>query len=168
MPRLIAASLVMSAIGCAPTLMTMAISPADMALAEAALEAGEATIEGSAVIRQRGGGTVDCAGNDVFLIPATSSATREIVRVFGSDQGYVQRGGDAVMGGGTLVTAPQPNRVSVCNAQGFFTFSNVRPGKWHVMTSVIWNVGDEYQGGTLVATTEVAAEETVEVVLTIR
>jgi len=36
------------------------------------------------------------AGNDVFLIPATPSATAELRRVFGDDKGYVKRGGDCV------------------------------------------------------------------------
>ena len=75
------------------------------------------------LISQRGGGVVTCAGNHVFLVPATASATTELRRVFGDDKGYVPRGGDAIIGGGKLVVAPQPNRQGICNAQGFFTFS---------------------------------------------
>lgn len=166
--RFFAVVLLCAAAGCAPTIMAMTVAPADRQAAEAALGAGDATIQGSAVIRQRGGGTVDCAGNEVFLIPATVSVTRELVRVFGSEQGYVERGGDTFMGGGTLVSPPEPNRQGMCNAQGFFTFGDVRPGKWHVMTSVAWTVGDNNQGGTLLATTEVGAGKTAEVVLTTR
>lgn len=168
MMKAISATMLLIVAGCAPTIMTMSVAPEDQTLAQAALEEGDATIEGSAVIRQRGGGSVDCAGNEVFLIPATPSTTREITRVFRAEQGYVMRGGDAVMGGGTLVVAPRPNRTVLCNAQGFFTFAKVRPGKWHIMTEVTWAVGDTYQGGTLLATTEVAAGEKAEVVLTIR
>lgn len=150
---------------CAPTVMQVSLAPADVESASAMLEPGTATIKGSALIRQRGGGVVTCAGNDAFLVPGTESASRELRRIFGSDRGYVRRGGDATLGGGTLVAPPEPNRRTVCNAQGFFTFENVRPGRWHIMTSVVWTVGDQFQGGTLLGTTEVADGQEVEVVL---
>ena len=108
---------------------------------------------------------VTCAGNEVYLIPATSSATSELRRVFGGDTGYLPRGGDAVMGGGKLVEPPVPNRKGVCNAQGFFTFSNVRAGKWYVMVSVVWTAGDNYQGGAMLGTAEVADGKEVDIVL---
>jgi predicted RecA/RadA family phage recombinase len=117
------------------------------------------------LLRQRGGGVVTCAGNDVFLVPATASATSELRRVFGDDKGYVARGGDAVLGGGKLVVAPRPNRQGVCNAQGFFTFPNVRAGKWYVMTTVVWQVGDQNQGGTMVGAAVVAEGQEAEIVL---
>jgi hypothetical protein len=48
----------------------------------------------------------------------------------------------------------------------FFTFPNVRAGKWHVMTSVVWTVSDNYQGGCLLGSAEVADGQEIEVVLT--
>jgi len=77
----------------------------------------------------------------------------------------VQRGGDAVLGGGTIVDPPKPSRQSRCNAQGFFTFPNIRPGRWYVMTSVVWKVGDNYQGGTLLGSADVTDGREVEIVL---
>jgi hypothetical protein len=151
--------------GCAPTIMQVGIAPADVAAARAALEPGDAVITGSAVMRQQGGGTVTCAGNEVHLVPATGSATSELTRVFGAEEGYVRRGGSTTMGGGTLVVPPEPNRTVLCNAQGFFRFSDVRPGRWHVMTAVVWAAGENYQGGTILVTTEVASGQEVEVVL---
>jgi hypothetical protein len=151
---------------CATTTMQVAVAPADVEAATAMLAPGTGTLKGSALMRQRGGGVVTCAGNDVFLIPATASVTSELRRIFGGDKGYVARGGNAMLGGGKLVVAPKPNRQGVCNAQGFFTFTNVRAGQWYVMTTTTWTVGDEYQGGTILGTGEVMEGQETEIVLT--
>ena len=165
MRRLLAMALLVPVTACAPTLMQMSLAPADVDLATAMLGPGTGTIKGSALIRQRGGGVVTCAGNDVYLVPATASATSELRRVFGDDKGYVQRGGDAILGGGKLVVAPRPHGQGVCNAQGFFTFANTRAGKWYVMTTVVWQVGQENQGGTMLGTAVVVEGQEAEVVL---
>jgi hypothetical protein len=138
----------MALVGCAPTVMQADLAPTDIELATKMLEPGTGIVKGSALLRQKGGGVVTCAGNEVYLIPATQSGARELRRIFGSD-GYVNRGGNAITGGGTRVSPPQPHRTALCNAQGFFTFGNVKAGGWYVMTSVVWSVSDSYQGGTL-------------------
>lgn len=152
--------------GCAPKVLIATVAPADVQMASAALAPGTGTLKGSALLRQQGGGVVTCAGNEVFLVPATESATRELVRIFGSERGYVNYGGSSSWGGGTLVRPPEPNRVGVCNAQGFFTFDKLRAGKWHAITTVTWSIGSEYQGGFLLATTDVPDGGEAEVVLT--
>jgi hypothetical protein len=146
-------------------MMQASLTPEDTELAKAMLAEGTGTIRGSALMRQRGGGVVTCAGNQIYLIPATQSATKEMRRLFGGDEGWVPRGGDAVFGGGTLVLTPEPNRKTVCNAQGFFTFANVRAGKWYLLTSVVWTVGDDYQGGAMLGSAELAEGKETEVVL---
>jgi hypothetical protein len=155
---------VIAIVACAPTMVQIPVAPADMQLATDMLGKGTSTVKGSALMRQRGGGVVTCAGNDVFLIPATPSASSELQRVFHGDKGWVARGGDE-MGGGKLVVAPTPNRAGVCNAQGFFTFTNVKAGKWYVMTTVIWTVGNENQGGTMLGSAEVSEGQEAEIVL---
>lgn len=150
-----------------PTVLTLNIAPADASAAATMLATGTGTIRGSALMRQQGGGVVTCAGNDVFLVPATPSASSEFRRHFGGDQGYVRNGADA-FGGGKMVAPPEPNRKVMCDAQGFFTFANVRPGKWYVMTAITWVVGDNTQGGTLLNSAEVAEGASVEIVLTMR
>ena len=151
--------------GCAPTMVQMNLTPADIDAANTMLGPGTSTIRGSALMRQRGGGVVTCAGNDVFLVPATPSATSEVRRVFGGDKGWVPRGGDPITGGGTIVVVPQPNRAGVCNAQGFFEFDNVRAGKWYVITSIVWQAGDDTQGGTMLGSAEVAEGHATEIVI---
>jgi len=160
-----AAFLATMLMGCAPTVMQMSMSPGDMDQAAAMLGEGASTLKGSALVRQSGGGVVTCAGNDVYLIPATESAISELRRVFGDDKGYVPRGGDDVLGGGTVVVPPKPNRQGLCNAQGFFTFPNIRAGKWYVLTTVVWKVGDNYQGGTLLGSADVTEGRETEIVL---
>ena len=145
----------MLAAGCATTMIQASLSPQDFAIAEVALVPGSATITGSALIRQSGGGVVTCAGSEVSLIPATESGSRELAVIFGGENGYVRRGGTNTLGGGTVVMPPEPRRTVLRDAQGFFTFDDVQPGEWHVMTSVIWEIGESYQGGTMLSTTEV-------------
>ena len=165
MRRTLAVLVGLSAVACAPKVMQVSLAPGDVDLATTMLGQGASTIKGSALLRQRGGNVVTCAGNDVYPVPATPSAGSELQRVFGGDKGYVARGGGTFLGGGTLVEPPQPNRKSVCNAQGFFTFPNVRAGKWYVMTSIVWTVSDNYQGGSLLGSAEIADGQEAEIVL---
>lgn len=150
---------------CAPTILTVAPTPSDRDMAVVMLEPGTGTIKGSALLRQRGGGVVTCAGNGVMLIPSTVSVSSQLKQMFGGEQGFFSRGGSTEFGGGKELAPIEPNRRTVCNAQGFFTFNNVRPGRWHIITSIIWTVSSEHQGGYLLATTEVTDGKEVEVVL---
>lgn len=108
-----------------------------------------------------------CAGNHVFLVPATESASTELRRIFGSDEGFVNRSGDVITGDGKLVRAPEPNRSTTCDPQGYFTFSSVGAGKWYVMTSVVWLADCDYQGGALLGKAEVAEGGESEIVLSL-
>jgi hypothetical protein len=150
---------------CAPTIMQASLAPSDVTLAATMLEAGTGSVRGSALLRQRGGVVVTCAGNDVYLVPGTSSAQSEMRRIFGGDAGYQMRGGAPITGGGTIVVAPQPNRKATCDAQGFFRFANVRPGKWYVITDVTWLSGDSTQGGSLLGSADVVEGKEAELVL---
>lgn len=151
--------------GCVATFASIPVAEPDRVMAEEALLQGEGIVRGSALLRQQGGGVVTYAGNEVFLVPATESAISGVRQVFGGDQGYVRRGGSTTLGGGTVVVPPVPNRQVVCDAQGFFRFQEVRPGRWYIMTSIVWSVGENYQGGALVDWVELADGEEVEIVL---
>ena len=166
MRRIVTLCLAIGITACAPTMVQMSLEPADVDAAKALLGPGTSTIKGSALLRQQGGAIVTCAGNDVFLVPATASAVSELRRVFGDDKGYVPRGGGTYIGGGKLVVPPEPNRPGMCNAQGFFSFTNVRAGKWYVLTNVTWLSNDMNQGGTLLGTVEIAEGQEKEIVLT--
>lgn len=150
--RVTALALTFAIAGCAPKIMTATIAPADLEAAAMSLQPGTATIKGSALLRQRGGGVVTCAGNEVFLIPSTESTAHEFLRIFGGDSGFVSNGGTS-LGGGKFVAPPEPYRRTVCNTQGFFAFDKVQPKKWYVMTTVLWEIPNQFgsttQGGTL-------------------
>jgi hypothetical protein len=165
MRRVLVGAVLVGAMACAPTLVQMSLTQADIDAANAQLGPGKSTLKGSALIRQRGGGVVTCAGNEVYLIPSTESVTSEVQRVFHGDKGYVPNGADPIMGGGKIVVPPQPNRKAICNAQGFFTFAGIRAGRWYVMTNIEWTVGDERQGGTMLDVADVAEGQETEVVL---
>jgi hypothetical protein len=152
--------------GLTPQTLTVSTAPADAGTATAMLEPGDGRITGSALLRQRGGGVVTCAGNEVFLVPSTPSVSAELERIFGGEEGYRPHGGYSTGIGGTMVAPPEPNRRSICNPQGSFVFNNVGAGRWHVITTVIWEAGSAYQGGTLLGTTQIAEGEEAELVLT--
>ena len=118
-------------------------------------QAGTNTIKGQGFLRQKGRGVVTCAGNDVYLMPATPFF-RELVN-------HVRAG-----------EKPEPTdstyklvlKKSQCNAQGNFEFGGVANGNWFVVTEVKWSVGYSQQGGALLEEVAVAHGETVQVLLT--
>ena len=151
--------------GCSPTMINMSLAPADIDTATAMLGPGTSTLKGSAFMRKPNGTVVTCAGTPVSLIPATPSSSSELRRIFGSDSGFVPRGADPVLGGGKVVVPPQPNRQAVCNALGFFTFANIRAGKWYVISSVLYTLDERLEGGTLLGTAELRDGQELEIVL---
>lgn len=112
---------------------------------------GAAEIEGQAFFRQRGGGVVTCAGEEVLLIPAGEYATQRMSQIYGNVQG----GSISAMQGASQENADPRYlsmvRKSVCDAEGDFEFKNVANGDYYVATKVLWTVGDSFipEGGAL-------------------
>jgi hypothetical protein len=133
-------------------------TPFDEALTRHQLRPGSARIEGSAFLRQQGGGVVTCAGYPILLIPVTpysrermsyklqtdpildeihiirESENREFERTFTP---YYPLYDDLV-------------KTAVCNAQGEFVFDGLASGEYFIKARVVWRVGD-YQGGVMYA-----------------
>lgn len=99
---------------------------------------GDAAVDGQGFRRQRGGGVVTCAGEDVLLMPDVAYG-REIIAALGR--------GDVVRGAYVEEEHPHAFRRERCDAEGNFTFENLAPGGWIVLSAVNWRVGDEPQGG---------------------
>lgn len=118
---------------------------------------GTATVTGSALLRQQGGGVVTCAGNEVFLM-ADIPVSRQIVAV-------IRRGNIVEDGPSLSARYPHAFRKSVCNAQGFFRFDNLAAGNWQLVTAIIWTVGYYNQGGWLGTQFTIGEGETRDVVL---
>lgn len=157
--------------GCAtPAAPTKTISSFNAEDAKRLLEKGNNTVRGSALARQQGGAVVTCAGGDVYLVPATAYATERVTALMGSPAG----GYNPIFGGRKLVFENEPAEYrallvkTVCDAQGFFRFTNVADGSFYVTTTVNWVVQSIPQGGALTQRVAVAGGETKEIVLSPR
>lgn len=157
-PVLCAAALIMLS-ACAPppkqtyTYPQQTLPAFDNAEHEPYRHSGSASINGQGFMRQRGGGTVTCAGSRVILAPATSYF-RAALSIAHAGQ------------------APQPvkgyARIGQCDAQGNFHFAGVPALRWIVMTEVSWEVLKKRQGGVLSREVDAVDGSMVQVLLTDR
>lgn len=160
------ASLALLLSGCAtfqkPTHTILA--PFDKAEATAMLVDGPNTVEGSAVVRTRGGEARTCAGIKVELVPATAYATERMLALYGStERGFNNsRAYTFVPDEADYDTAV---RQVVCDAQGRFRFTNVADGTFYVVTSVQWDAITSYEGGMLMQRVELSGGETASFVM---
>jgi hypothetical protein len=151
--------------GCATPQIIKSNIPFDKAQAEALLRPGTNTIKGSALIKQNMGTTVTCAGNEVSLIPATRHAEDRLTQIYGSPQkGFRQaRGYNADNANPDYLKLI---KISTCNAQGFFTFSNVADGDFFITTAVVWRTNPYFlDGGSLMQRVQISGGKEVEIVL---
>lgn len=129
------------------------------------LDIGVNTIKGSALIRQKGGGIVTCAGNTVSLIPVTKYAKERIKAFYGSSQ----KGFSSIYN--RIVFKKNSNKYlklvknTQCDAQGYFEFNNVANGSFFITTLVSWRVGYTSQGGSLMQKVKVKNGEVKNIVL---
>ncbi len=124
---------------------------------------GTSRIEGSAFLRQRGGGTVTAAGNEVSLIPVTKYSSARIAAIYkGEKVSYL---------GGNFESTPaeygRQMRNTKADVDGKFYFDRVAPGDYFVATTVRWSVPGSYlpEGGHLYERVSVREGETARVVI---
>jgi hypothetical protein len=120
-------------------------------------QTGTSTIRGQGFLRQKGGGTVTCAGNEVILVPATSFF-REFIRLLRTGKIPATENVDS--------SYKAIFKQSQCDAQGNFLFDNLPSGNWLVMTEVRWSIGYSQQGGVLMKEISISNNESVQVLLT--
>lgn len=104
---------------------------------------GTGSVTGQVFMRTVGGDVKYGAGSDVYLLPATSYA----------DQWYVVN----YLGGKPLAErdprAEQGQFVTQADGTGYFTFSDVPPGKYYLSSKVTWQAPTQYglmpQGGVV-------------------
>ena len=118
---------------------------------------GPNTIRGQAFLRQRGGGVVTCAGQQVWLIPEGGYARERMMNIYSTANRVAQQ----------IAIADLPNaeylnytRDTVCDAQGNFAFEGIANGRYFVVTAVLWEVGGVQQGGNIMAPIAVSGGET--------
>lgn len=163
----IVSALVLS--GCATQKTVHLVSSFDEPQAKRLLEAGTATVKGSALLRQLNGGVVTCAGNEVRLVPATAYAKERATLLYGSALGGINPMNALIQ---PIFVPNEPTyaqlvRLTRCDAQGFFRFENLSAGEFYVTTHVSWQTGPyDLQGGLLSQLIQINKGESKEIVLT--
>lgn len=169
--RLIVLMAVASMAGCAAKPVNL---EADFDKTQAArlLARGSNVIAGSALLRQRGGAVVTCAGRPVLLIPATAYADEWARHEF-----EWIGGGPSAVGFRSEASVPvsyihpadfvSQQRVVPCDARGMFRFEGVADGRFYVMTEILWMSGTVPQGGRLARAVTLAGGQQQELVLTV-
>lgn len=110
---------------------------------------GPNAVSGQAFLRQQGGGTVTCAGEQVLLLPNT---------VFFREMLDIARKGSEPEHVGARISQGEFKsilRQGQCDAQGNFAFASVPSGSYLLATQVQWVVGYNRQGGGLLKTVSV-------------
>lgn len=160
--------------GCAiPTKEIKLNSTLDKELANKLLAPGKNTIRGSALMRQVGGGTVTCAGEEVTLIPATYYAEERMQNIFGNTTGKAKSFQEIMVEGKAVFVNDDPDyrkltKKTICDPQGFFNFEKVADGEFFVATRISWKANPNInipEGGLLFKRVKVGGGEKVEVVL---
>lgn len=116
---------------------------------------GTGSVKGEGFLKQRGGGVVTCAGNDVILTPATTywmsrlNAARTLV--------LIAPVSDPV--------ALRYRKATKCNSRGEFEFTGLIAGKWLAVTTVLWEAGNATQGGVVGSMVDVQEGKLTSVIL---
>lgn len=130
---------------------------------------GNATIEGQAVLRTRGGEAKSCAGVKVYLIPYSLYGMQRLVNLYGNDEhGFITVGQamkDRIRFEPDVPAYKADARDQACDSQGNFRFDRLPAGKWWLQTHIVWQVGALNQGGSLLQAVEVKEGEVKRVVL---
>lgn len=145
----------------------------DSEFAKNQIAEGSGEINGTAFLRQQGGGVVTCAGQDVHLIPVTEYGTERISKLYGSAPAMNQTASQDIrilLNRKPLFTPDPPDykehsRVSKCDANGEFQFTQVKDGEYYINTAVFWQV-QSYQGGNLIARAKVKNGKSPRVIMT--
>ena len=122
------------------------------------MQAGTASIEGQAFLKQRGGGIVTCAGSEVILMPHTAYFTEMV---------NIQR----MNSHATVLSTMRSNqnkvsRITTCDSEGKFSFNNIPEASWYLTTKVSWVVGTQNQGGLMLKEVHTKSGEVLNKILT--
>jgi len=171
MKKILIAALVLVLTGCvAPVPKHTLTTTFNEKEAAALMQPGANTIRGSALIRQNNGGVVTCAGNPVYLVPATNYALERFQAIYkNTGRGYYRQVAPQTE---SHFTNDDPSyyksaRPTTCDALGFFKFDNLSDGSFFLVTTIQWRVNNYLlEGGSLMLRVNVKGGETKEVTLT--
>jgi len=136
-----------------------------------AREAGENRIEGTALLRTRGGEPRTCAALDVGLIPWSRHAGERMAHLYGSLKGGFRPVGTGLRWANDDESFYASVRRAKCDADGRFEFDSLPDGEWFVEAFVTWeaprvNFSGGPQGGTLMQRVKLEGGRTEKIVLT--
>lgn len=144
-----ASGLLLASCGATPELIEPSV-PFNAKAASIINKKGSANIEGQAFLKRRDGQVVTCAGEKVYLTPATEYAEERFRGIYGNENGGYR---PAIKGGYSNASVPEYYelaRETSCDAEGDFTFNSIANGEYYVSTSVLWRISDYYyEGGNL-------------------
>lgn len=159
--------------GCIATPTVIEISSEfDSMAAQSQIEPGKGYISGTAFMRQRGGGVVTCAGNNVTLVPSTAYARERLAHIYQStptsDKTSVRDVRESIINPQQFMPSPiaYKNLVkeTICDAQGNFEFTDIKDGDYFIVTSVYWETPSP-QGGVLAKSVNVKSGKAPRVIL---
>lgn len=141
-------------------------APFDQEQAGRLLASGSGTIAGQASMRRANGSVVSCAGQPVFLVPATEYARVRMRALYGSDQRGARVDGRAQRFDPDPPAYARLVRQTRCDDRGRFRFDKVASGSFYVTAVVHWQEGERRAGGSLMQRATAASGRTVELTLT--
>lgn len=134
---------------------------------------GSNNVSGNALMRQRGGGIITCAGNQVALFPKTNYSTEYLQNMFSKSKylyGYFSDGKGYVESSNWVMNPySSDSKITICDSQGNFEFQNLADGTYYVVTVITWSVpsryGSDSQGGNLLQEIELKNNSTKKIIL---
>jgi len=148
-------------------------TPFDAEKARDAIQPGAGKVEGNAFMRQQGGGVVTCAGSDVTIAPVSEHAIERLSKLYGKAPDVGETVGRRAQDAAYYRIKFIPNheeytkisRQTRCDAQGEFVFSNLKDGRYFLVTTVAWKV-QSLQGAILATQINVVNGKTDRVIMT--
>ncbi|MGZ9568805.1 hypothetical protein ACVTTK_05500 [Alcaligenes nematophilus] len=134
---------------------------------------GLGEINGTAFLTQKGGGVVTCAGQDVHLFPVTEYASDRVSYLYGGlpslNRTVTQNIRNVLNRKPSFVPDPpeykEYSKVTKCDANGEFQFSQVKDGEYYINTAVYWQA-QTYQGGLLLTRAKVEDGKSPRIIMT--
>lgn len=133
------------------------------------LEKGANTVTGQSFLKTVAGGIKTCAGNEAELIPVSDYSTEIMVFSFGNTEGGFSSANDGFIK--TLDVQDKRwldyRKVTYCDAQGNFKFTDVHDGEYYIRTLVVWQIPGRFgfEGGSLMKRVKVIGGQTVNVLV---
>lgn len=157
-PILALLGIVLLLTGCTSVTLTSTFDPTAAAYAKTP---GTSELTGQAFMRRNDGIVVYAAGSEVLLLPKVAYTTEYITQVFGDTKtSYFNR----------EIENQDPRlkdyvHGTIADGEGRFTFNQLAPGTYYVMTTIHWMAGNYSQGGQVYEEIRVPDGETVQVIV---